>query len=148
MGYIRSYVQESAVAVPGIIASTAGKLYGTDSSGNLTLADKTSGAAVHALGFAISTITSAQATAGRPVGLARIGIVDLLAAEIAGSSFTIGQEVYLDTAGKWSTTYPSANGDTIQPVGIAIGATKVAAFVTPPIAKLQAAGNSTLAVVA
>lgn len=148
MGFIRTYVQESAISVPSAIASTAGLLYGTDSSGNLKLADQTAVGATHALGFAITSVTVAQAGAGRPVGLARIGIVDLLAAEIAGGAFTIGQEVFLDTAGKWSTTYPSTNGNTIQAVGIAIGATKVAAFVMPPIAKLQAAGNSTLAVVA
>lgn len=140
------YVVESAFPVTSAIAATEGLLYGTDNAGSLALADCHTGP-VHAAGFCVKGVSLAEAGSGRPAALARIGTIQLSSSEITGA-WTIGQEVYLEQSGKWTTVFPAVAGDTIQAVGIAIGTNKVAAFVAPPIAKLQAAGNSTLAAVA
>lgn len=142
---VTQYVVEGAVSVATAIAITEGLLYGVDSAGTAILADCHTGP-VHALGFAIKGLTLAQAGVRTVAGLARIGIIQLSTTEITGT-WTIGQEVYLEQTGKWTTVFPAVNGDTIQAVGIAIGTNKVAAYVMPPIAKLQAAGNSTLGAV-
>lgn len=143
---VTKYVVEGAIAVPSAIVATEGLLYGVDTSGNLALADCHTGP-VHALGFSVKGVSLADAAAGRTVALARQGIIQLSSTEITGS-WTIGQEVYLEQSGKYTTVFPAVNGDTIQAVGIAIGTNKVAVTVMPPIAKLQAAGTSTLAGVA
>lgn len=124
-------------------AITKGLLYGI-SGGVATLATNAAGGNVPALGFAITSLTAAQATAGKRVGLASRGILTLSATEITGSTFTAGAPVYVATAGKYTSTRPTTATEMIQPVGIAITTTQILVMVSPAALKAQAAATTVI----
>ena len=127
------------LAIGGAISM--GLLYGL-SGGVATLATNLAGAFVYAIGFAVTSMTAADSTAGRRVALSSRGILDLAAANIEGGALTAGAPVYLHTAGMYTSTRPTTNGTLLQQVGIALSTTRILADVTSPMVKVQTAGNS------
>ncbi|UOF77592.1 hypothetical protein [Caudoviricetes sp.] len=127
------------IAISGAISQ--GLLYGI-SSGVATLATNAAGAFVYAIGFAVTAMTAADASAGKKVALANKGILDLVAGDIEGGSFTAGAPVYLHTGGKYTTTRPTTNGTLLQQVGIALSTTRVFVSIAYPAIKAQTSGNS------
>jgi hypothetical protein len=115
-----------------------GQLCGiADTNGKAVLADgngtQGTGVADKALGYAVK-----GAAIGKMVALAPICTID------GFTSLTVAGECYLSTtAGGVTQTKTSTNGETLQVVGQAISATKIAGNVHVP-QKYQTAGNSTL----
>lgn len=141
MATIRKYNKDVTINVTATGAITEGLLYGINSSGNPVLADRSTPIAV--AGFAVKGLSSADGAAGKAVALAHIGIVECVAAEIAGGAFTVGANVYLDTAGKYTTTKPATATHILQYVGVAMTTTKVAVNIAPPLT-ITAAASGTL----
>jgi len=114
-----------------------GQLVGVDAQGEAVLADADAGTAIKALGVAVR---AASGAAGDSVTVA-------MQAVVAGfSSLTPGATQYLSgTAGGITETRPETIDDVIQPVGLAVSATKVVFNVAAPFAVRQDAANSTLA---
>lgn len=129
--------------VPAVAAVSEGLLYGINSSGQAVIANRTTGPQ-RAVGVAVTSLTTAQQAAGKVVALTDNAIVECAAADIAGGAFTVGATVYLDTAGKYTSTKPSTAADIIQAVGVAMSATKVFVNITTLTLTLQTAGNSTI----
>lgn len=144
MATIRNYDHKVTINVACAAACTEGLLYGINSSGKAVVADRTTGPQA-AVGFAVTSITTAQASGNVNVALAPRGIVECVAANIAGGAFTAGATVYLDTAGKYTTTKPSTAADILQPVGVALTTLKVAVNIVPYGLTIQAAGTTTIA---
>jgi hypothetical protein len=136
-----------SIVTLNVLASGAiseGLLYGLDTAGKAVLADRTTPQT--AIGFAVKGLTAAQAAAGEKVALSPRGIVQCVAADIAGSAFTLGATVYVDTAGKYTTTKPTTNGHLHQPVGVAMTTTKVFVNLGVGFILAQTAGNSNIGV--
>lgn len=144
MANTRKYNKEVTVNLIATGVVSEGLLYGVDSSGNPVLADRTTGPQ-KATGFCVKGLSAADGAAGKAVALAREGIVECVAANIAGGAFTVGATVYLDTAGKYTTTKPSTAADILQAVGTALTTLKVAVHISPLTLTLQAAGTTTIA---
>ena len=145
MATVKNYLNEMTFNVPVNTSIAEGLLVSLNSSGKAIVADRTTGPAA-AIGFAVSAVTAAQVTANPSINVALcpIGVIECAAADIAGGAFTQGAVVYLDTAGKYTTTKPSTAADIIQAVGRAITTTKVAVIVPPYAPTLQAAATSTI----
>ena len=119
------------------LAVAEGELVGLNDLGTGSLADGngTQGNAVadKAIGVAVKAAAS-----GKMVAVAPICVVDGL------SGLTKGALIYLGTtAGAYTQTKTSTNGETLQVVGIALSATK-ALINVQAAQKFQTAGNSTL----
>jgi hypothetical protein len=141
MGNTKMYSRDVTVNLIATGAIVEGLLYGVNGTGNPVLADRATPISV--VGFAVKGLTAAEGAAGKAAAFTRHGIVELVAAEIAGGTFTIGANVYLDTAGKYTTTKPSTATNILQYVGVAISTTKVAVYVSPPLV-ITAAASGTL----
>ncbi|HEY3281401.1 MAG TPA: hypothetical protein VGN26_03940 [Armatimonadota bacterium] len=113
-----------------------GKLVGVDSSGNAIVATNASGAIVQAVGVAVK---AAKGASNQYVAVATWAIVD------GFTGLTLSGTVYLDTAGGVTQTRPTTAGTAIQPVGVAVSATKVLFSLGSYFATAQVAGTSTLA---
>lgn len=143
MGLIRKYDPDVTINVGCAAAVTEGRLYGIDSNGKAVVADRATGPQ-SASGVAVSTVTTAQASAGMNVALTPIAIIECTTSEIEGGAFTVGAPVYLHTTGFYTTTKPSAAASILQRVGTALSATKVYVNIAGHALTLQAAGNSTI----
>lgn len=144
MATLKNYNKSITINVPAAAACSEGLLYGINSSGQAVIADRATGPQ-RAVGVAVSALSSAQQALGTHVALAQMAIVECAAADIAGGSFTVGGTVYLDTAGKYTTTKPSTEAHIIQAVGVALSATKVAVNISTAVLVLQASGATTIA---
>ena len=129
------------VAMNASAAASEGYLYGINSSGAGLLADCST--PVFAVGFAFRDLSAANSALGKPVILYQRGIIELTASDITGG-WTIGAGVYLSTAGKWTTVKPSTNAYALQPVGVAVSATRVLVDVANHRTLFQTAATSTV----
>jgi hypothetical protein len=137
MARVTKYDPDQTFNLTARVAIAEGELVGINDNGTADKADGngTQGATVadKAVGFAVKA-----AAAGDTVAVAPIAVVD------GFSGLTKGALCYLGTtAGEITQTKTSTNGETLQVVGIAVSATKIAGHVGIP-QKYQTAGNSTL----
>jgi len=144
MANIKNYNADLTLNVPASGAISEGLLYGLNSSGQAVAADRATGPQ-RAVGVAITSLTAGQATNGTNVALTNMAIIECAAGDIAGGAFTNGATVYLDTAGKYTTTKPSTAANILQPVGVALSTTKVAVNIVPYGLTIQASGSTTIA---
>lgn len=133
---ILRYDKDSAVPIEYAATIARGQLVGIDANGNAVLADADAGTPIPAVGVAL--VSGVAGTRG--------SFAMVCAVEDAAASFTPGARVYLSgTAGGFTATRPSSNGNLVQPVGVAYAATKIAVNVSQSQTVVQAAGNSTVA---
>jgi hypothetical protein len=144
MANTKNFDNSMTINVPAAGAVSEGLLYGINASGQAVAADRATGPQ-RAVGFAITSLTAAQASNGNYVALVPTGIVECNTVDIAGGAFTIGGTVYLDTAGKYTTTKPTTAGNILQAVGVAMSASKVAVNIVPYGLTLQVSGSTTIA---
>lgn len=142
-GTIRKYDVSVTPQLPINTAITAGVLYGL-SGGYAAQATNAAGAYIPAIGFAVTSMTAADATSKKEVALATKGIIDLTAGQIQGGALTAGAPVYLHTGGTYTSTRPTTNGTYLQCVGIALTTTRVLVHINPSGLLVQTSGNSVI----
>lgn len=144
MGTILKYNDKITYNAPAGGAIVEGLLYGLNTSGVVTLATNAAAGVVVPLGVAVRPMSAANGARSQMQALAQQAIIECLAGEIEGGTFTVGAIVYLHTTGFYTTTSPkaAAAGTAVIPVGIAMSATRVAVNIVPGIERAQAAGTT------
>lgn len=134
--HVARYARDTAVVLTAGAAISQGQLIGINSSGQAVLADADAGTPIPAVGFALRDVASGEKGAFAIAG----ELID------SSWSWTAGQKLYLSgTAGGLTATAPSTATNLVQPVGIALSATKVLLNISLSQTVVQAAGNSTVA---
>ena len=109
---------------------------GINSSGQSVAADIDTGPVK-----ATAVTVNASTAAGDMQTLVAEGI-----AEDSSWSWTPGAEIYASpTAGGFTATRPTSAGHVVQPIGVALSATRIKFNIAPSSLVVQAPGNSTVA---
>jgi hypothetical protein len=145
MSVIKKYDKDVTINVAVAAAVSEGLLYGIDANGKAVVADRVTGPQA-AVGFAVTSLSTAQMNEGKNVALAQKGIIELETGHIAGGAFTVGATVFLDVTGEYTTTKPTTATHLVQPVGVAMTTTKVVVNIVPGVLVAQAAGNSNIGI--
>jgi len=140
MAQVLKYDPETSVTLKVDSAATIaeGELVAVDAQGEAVLADSDGAAGpLKAVGFAVRAASGAS---GDYVTVAPLCVIGGLSSKTPGAT-----QYASGTAGALTETRPTGATAAIQPVGIAISATKVLGNVTAPFALRQNAGTTTLA---
>jgi len=124
----RPFVHSADLAT-GVSVSGEGVLVGLDTSGDLVLADSSSGEQVRARGFTLTGSTVGDSLGGTRT---KTKMSYIERGKIGGfSGLTIGADVYLTTNGGVTQSAPSASQTIVQIVGYASSATEIIFDIRP-----------------